>query len=352
MMHETTDCNFPDVDIAPEIVDYEYRRGASVTVNISNITTNTISIPSRSILCELQPVTVHEAAMTKMEEPAVKDVLKEIHIDEHHKLDSKQRQQIDDLLEHHRDIFSTADDDIGYCDKIKHRIYFLPGCEAPFKQRHRRIPPDMIDEVRQHLEQLLQAGIIRKSRSPWASNVVLVRKKNGKLRMCVDYRQLNNRCVKDAYALPRIEEVFDILHGSRYFTTIDMKAGYHQVEIEDTHKERTAFTVGPLGFFEYVKMPFGMSTSPSCYQRLMEECLGSLNMTICVIYLDDLIIFSNSFEEHLERLNTVLNRLKECGLKLSQEKCYFIQDKVSFLGHVVSAEGVETDPAKIQKVRD
>jgi len=152
--------------------------------------------------------------------------------------------------------------------------------------------------------------------------------------------------------LPRIEEVFDILHGSQYFTTIDMKAGYHQVEIEDTHKERTAFTVGPLGFLEYVKMPFGMLTSPSCYQRLMEECLGSLNMTICVIYLDDWIIFSNSFEEHLERLNTVLNRLKERGLKLSPEKCYFIQDKVSFLGHVVSAEGVETDPAKIQKVRD
>jgi len=101
MMHETTDCNFPDVDIAPEIVDYEYRRGASVTVNISNITTNTISIPPRSILCELQPVTVDEAAMHKMEEPTVKDVLKEIHIDEHHKLNPQQRQEIDDLLEHH-----------------------------------------------------------------------------------------------------------------------------------------------------------------------------------------------------------------------------------------------------------
>ena len=131
-------------------------------------------------------------------------------------------------------------------------------------------------EVRNHIDQLLSSGIIRKSKSPWASNVVLVRKKNGSLRMCVDYRSLNNRTVKDAYALPRTEEKFDVLKGSQYFSTIDMKSGYHQVEIEEEHKERTAFTVGPLGFYEYNRMPFGLSNSPATYQRLMEECLGGL----------------------------------------------------------------------------
>jgi hypothetical protein len=138
----------------------------------------------------------------------------------------------------------------------------------------------VIEEVRQHKDQLFTSGIIRKSKSPWASNVVLVRKKNGKLRMCVDYRMLNDRSVEDAYALPRIEEVFDILKGSKYFSTMDIKAGYHQVEIKDSHKERTAFTVDSFGFFEYMKMPFGLRNSPATYQKIMEECLGDYNMTI------------------------------------------------------------------------
>ena len=131
---------------------------------------------------------------------------------------------------------------------------------------------------------------------------------------------LNQRSVKDVYALPRTEEVFDILHEAKVFSTIDMKSGYHQVEMEEIHKERTAFTVGPLGFYDYCKMPFGLTNSPATYQRLMEECLGDYYMKICIIYLDDIIIFAKDFEEHLERLDLVLTRLKECNLKLSAEK--------------------------------
>lgn len=131
-----------------------------------------------------------------------------------------------------------------------------------------------------------------------------------------------------------------------------MKNGYHQIEIEDAHKERSAFTVGPLGFYEYVKMPFGLSNSPATYQRVMDECLGELNMKICIIYLDDLIIFSKDFDEHLERLDIVLTRLKECNLKLSAEKCFFIKQKVKFLGHVVRGNGVETDPEKVEKIKN
>ena len=146
--------------------------------------------------------------------------------------------------------------------------------DTPFKQRHRRIPPAMIDEVRAHIEQLASGGIIRPSHSQWASNVVLVRKKDGKIRMCVDYRQLNNRTVKDSYALPRIEEIQDTLAGSKYFTVLDMKSGYHQVELLEEHKCRTAFTVGPLGFWEFNRLPFGLNNAPATYQMLMEQCLG------------------------------------------------------------------------------
>ena len=131
-----------------------------------------------------------------------------------------------------------------------------------------------------------------------------------------------------------------------------MKSGYHQVELEEVHKKRTTFTVGSLGFFEYNRMPFGLTNAPATYQRLMQEWLGDLNMRICLIYLDDRIVFSSSYEEHIERLDQVLTRLKECNLKLAPEKCFFVRAKVSFLGHVVSGEGVETDPAKIERVKN
>ena len=163
---------------------------------------------------------------------------------------------------------------------------------------------------------------------------------------------LNQRTTKDAYALPRIEEIYDILHGSQYFSVLDMKSGYHQVEVEEAHKERTAFTVGSLGFFEFNKMPFGLSNSPATYQRLMEDCLGDYNNRICVIYLDDIVIFANSFEEHLRRLDLVLARLRECKLKVSADKCFFFQRRVKFLGHVISDQGIETDPEKINKIKN
>ena len=235
------------------------------------------------------------------------EVLDNLNIDEAGVLDIDQRDELVNLLKKHREIFSVSDTDIGICNKIKHRIDLLT--DIPFKQRHRRIPPSMIEEVRQHIEQLLAAGVIRPSKSPYTSNEVLVRKKNCKLRLCVDYRQLNSITVKDSFALPRMEEIFDCLHGAKYFTTIDMKAGYHQIEVEEAHKERTAFIVGSIGFYEYNKMPFGLTNSPATYQRIMQEILGDLNMKICSIYLDDLIIFSDSFEQHLERLDLILTTL-------------------------------------------
>jgi hypothetical protein len=155
----------------------------------------------------------------------------------------------------------------------------------------------MYDGIRGHLQGLLPSGAIRKSYSPWASNVVLARKKDGSLRTCIDYRQLNQRTI-NSYALPRIEEILDSLFGAKYFTVLDMKSGYHQVELDEIHKKRTAFTMGPLGFYGYNRIPFGLANAPATYQRLMEECLGDLHLKICYIYLDDLIIFSSTYEEH------------------------------------------------------
>jgi hypothetical protein len=348
LLQESEESSLPNyLDIAPTVIHYQYKKNGIIQVNISNLTSNTVTVSPKSILCELQPVSVDESVYEKFEQQE-KDakIFEEVHIESN--LTKEQDTQIRELLLKHQEIFAKNDNDIGHCDRVKHRIDLID--DTPFKQPHRRIPPAMVDEVREHLENLLSSGIIRKSKSPFASNIVLVRKKNGKLRMCVDYRMLNKKSVKDSYALPRVEEVFDVLKGSTLFSTIDQKSGYFQVDIEETHKERTAFTAGALGFYEYNRMPFGLSNSPATYQRLMEECLGDYNMKICVIFLDDLIIFSENFEQHLERLDLVLTRLGQCNLKLSSDKCFFLKEKVKFLGHVVGANGVETDPDKIEKV--
>ena len=349
IIQECQDSSLPDfIDITPTVINYNFKSNGEVDVCCSNLTTNSVTISPKAVLCEVQPVTVDESVFERIETEASKKIFQQVHIDS--RLTPEQNDKVESLLRKHMDVFSKHDGDIGDCNMIKHRIDLMD--DTPFKQKHRRIPPAMIDEVRRHIEELLSSGVIRKSKSPWASNVVLVRKKNGKLRLCVDYRMLNKRTVKDSYALPRTEEIFDVLNGSTLFSTIDMKSGYHQVNMEESHKCRTAFTVGPLGFYEYNKMPFGLSNSPATYQRLMEECLGDLNMKICVIYLDDLIIFSNSFEQHLERLDIVLTRLQQCNLKLSADKCYFFQERVKFLGHIVSKDGIETDPDKIEKIKN
>lgn len=274
ILQETEESSIPEfVDVTPGVVHYKYGCN-SLIVTLSNLTTNTVAISPKAILCELQPVVVTDEVLDRLEKDAEvekkrEEVVANLSIDENNILDDEQKDQIIQLLRKHKDIFSTSDSDIGHCTIMNHRIDLT--YERPFKQKHRRIPPAMVDEVRQHLEQLLKCNIIRPSKSPWTSNIVLVRKKNGKLRLCVDYRMLNNRTVKDSFALPRINEVFDCLHGAKFFSTIDMKAGYHQIEVEELHKERTGFTVGPLGFFEYNRMSFGLCNSPVTYQRIMQE---------------------------------------------------------------------------------
>jgi hypothetical protein len=345
-MTETTECSVlpADIDISPLLFTYQPRNNRLIDIHVSNVTLRTVPVSPKAILCEIQPVQLEELKNSEKEN---EDVFSKITIDNSN-LTSDQILRLQNLLKKHIDIFSKNDEDIGHYTKIKHEIHLSDN--RPFKQKYRRIPPAMVDEVREHIDQLLHAGIIRKSYSQYASNVVLVRKKNGTLRMCVDYRLLNSKTLKDQYALPRIEDILDTLKGAKYFSVVDMKSGYHQLDIKEEHKERTAFQLGPLGFYEFNRLPFGLCKSPATYQRVIQECLGDLNYKICVIYLDDLIIFSNNFEEHLERLETVLNRLRECNLKLAPAKCVFMQEEVKYVGFIVSQGGIATDPDKVEKV--
>ncbi|XP_056022199.1 uncharacterized protein K02A2.6-like [Ostrea edulis] len=148
--------------------------------------------------------------------------------------------------------------------------------------------------------------------------------------------QLNRLTKKDSYALPRVEDLLDCIAGNKFFSIIDMKSGYYQVEILEDHKERTAFSVGPLGFYEYNRMPFGLTNSPATYQRLMENILADLNLKICCVFIDDVIIFGKTFEEHLNNIQLVFNKIQEATLKLAPSKCQFFKRKVKFIGHIVS----------------
>ena len=363
MLHDSTRKSLPHgVEISPVILDVD-RSSRTVDVALFNHSGHRIRIQSNSILCELQHVEVQDPSMVqcqqlRYQESTYPSGVKLDSTDQNTFLDqfrfpdmdAHQTKAIQDLLIKYQHIFSKDDHDVGRSTTVKHRIDL--SNETPIRQRHRRIPPSMYEEVREHLEMLLQTGIIQESDSPWASPCVLVRKKSGALRFCVDYRMINKVTVKDAYALPRIEECFDYLAGAKMFSCLDLRSGYYQVEIEDSHKPRTAFTVGPLGFYEFNRMPFGLTNAPSTFQRLMEKVVGDCNLKECLVFLDDVIVHGRSHTEHLERLEKVFQKISSHGLKLNGEKCSFFKRRIKYLGHIVSENGIETDPEKISKVRD
>ena len=260
----------------------------------------------------------------------------------------KLQHEAKEMLKRNAKVFSKDDMDMGRTNLVKHHIKLTDP--VPFKEAYRRIPPQMYDEVKTHLQEMLDLGAIRPSNSPWASAIVLVRKKDGRLRFCIDLRKLNNRMVKDAYSLPRIKSILDSLGGAQIFSTLDLKAGYWQVEMAEECKAYTAFTCGPLRFYECDTMPFGATNAPATFQRLMHDCLGELNMNWCIVYLDDIIIFSDTKEEHLKRLEAVFQKLCAAGLKLKPSKCFFFREEIEYLGHVVSGKGISTNPKKIEAV--
>ena len=171
------------------------------------------------------------------------------------------------------------------------------------------------------MNDMLQAGVIQPSSSPWCNTVMLIWKKDGGLHFCIDFRKLNARTKKDSYPLPRIQETLESLEGSHKFSSFNFKSGFWQVEMDETSKQYTAFTVGSLGFFECERMPFRLCNAPVTFQWLMQNCLGKLNLTYCLIYLDDVITFSNNEDDHLHHMRVIFNRFKVEHLKLKPSKC-------------------------------
>ena len=252
-----------------------------------------------------------------------------------------------DILKDHADVFSQSEYDLGRTDIISHRIDTADA--RPVRQPLRRYPPAHMEAISTHVDNMLNQGIIEPASSPWASNIVLVRKKDGSLRCCIDYRQLNAVTKGDAYPLPRIDSCLDAMSSAKWYSTMDLRCSYHQVSVDPKDRDKTAF-ICPRGMYRYKTMPFGLCNSGATFQRLMDVVMSGLHLEVCLVYLDDIILFSTTVDEHLERLVRVLDRLRTAGLKLKPEKCSLFQKSVSFLGHVVSENGISTDSAKTQAV--
>ncbi|KAE8287194.1 Retrovirus-related Pol polyprotein from transposon opus Protease [Larimichthys crocea] len=273
------------------------KRSCSMSILLRNETQHDITIPPRTVLAE-----IHAVQQVMGKEPSADSTTPETKRMEFDfgdsPLSAEWKERITRLLNSTPEVFSQHDMDFGHTSKVKHHIKLSDN--TPFKHRARPIHPHDVDAVKKHLQELLDSGVIRESESPFASPIVVLRKKDGSVRLCIDFRKLNLQTIKDAYALPNLEEVFSLLTGSKWFSVLDLKSGYYQVEMEEADKQKTAF-VCPLGFWEFNRMPQGVTNAPSTFQRLMERCMGDLNRKEALVFIDDLIIFSDTLEQHEAR---------------------------------------------------
>ena len=264
-------------------------------------------------------------------------------------LSTEQEDRVKQLLHENREVFSTSEFDLGHTNLVQHRID--TGINRPFKQQLRRHPMAYLPVIDEHVHKMLANDICEPSFSPWASNVVLVKKSDGTLRFCIDYRQLNNLTVKDSYPLPRIDTCFDALGGARYFSRLDLRQGYWQVKNDPETADKTTF-ITRKGAFKFKVLPFGLSNAPAVFQRLMNLVMQGLTWEACLVFLDDIIVLSSTFEQHLERLEAVFQRLRWANLKLKPSKCKLFQLKVKFLGSLVSERGIDPDPDKLTAISE
>ncbi|UYV65871.1 K02A2.6-like, partial [Cordylochernes scorpioides] len=261
-------------------------------------------------------------------------------------LSYKEKEQLKQVLEKYADLFSLG---LGRSKLAKHRID-TEGAK-PIKHKQYRVSAKEREIIKEQIDEMLRDGIIRPSSSPWSFPVILVKKRDGKYRFCVDHRKLNNVTVKDVYPIPRIDEVLDTLQGSKYFSAIDLKSGYWQVEVEEKDKEKTAFTTAH-GLYEFNVMPFGLCNAPATFERNMENMLGNLRWQICLCYLDDVIIYSSDFSTHLKRKKAVLRCFREANLKLNNKKCQFAFEELEILGHITNQHGIKPAEHNIKAIRD
>ncbi len=268
---------------------------------------------------------------------------------ENSELNDDQKQQLLDRLRKYPSVISRDQNDLGSTDLMTHRI--PTGDHPPIAQKSHSLPPPMRPVVTKLLKDMQGSGAIEPSTSPWSSPIVLVKKKSGDIRFCVDFRKLNKITKRDMYPLPKISDLLDSLGKAKFVTCLDLVSGYWQIPVHPADREKTAF-VSFASLFQFCVMPFGLSNAGATFQRTMELALAGLQWNHCLPYLDDIIIYSETFDQHLNDIESVLQRFGKHKFKIKLKKCHFCQKQIKFLGHIVSAEGIRPDPDKIRVVQD
>ena len=264
-------------------------------------------------------------------------------------LDDKERNVARDMLVKRAAAFSTGDEDIGCAGLTKHRIELYDT--TPIRQKPRRFPAPVTEEIERQCDELRELDIIRYSRSPWSSPVVPIRKKDGTLRLCIDYRKLNKVTKSDRFPMPSMTDLVFSLHGARYFTTLDLVKGYYQVPLDPSTADCTAFSTSS-NHYQFKRLSFGLKNAPAAFQREMQEVLREFESSQVIVYIDDILILGRTYEEHLDLVDRVLQTLEHYGMKIKPEKCSWIKTEVKFLGHIVGRNGVRKSPEYVESVVD
>lgn len=255
------------------------------------------------------------------------------------------------LLREYRDVFPTdPPTELPPPRDVDHRIE-LTQSTPPTPRAVYRMSPSELDELKKQLDGLLAAGFIRPSKSPFAAPVLFVKKRNGELRLCIDYRDLNRITVKNRYPLPRVDELFDRLKGARVFSKIDLRSGYHQIRIHEDDITKTAFRTR-YGHYEFLVLPFGLTNAPATFMHLMNSVFGPHLDRFVIVFLDDILIFSKSEEEHEQHVRQVLEILRKNKLYAQESKCAFFKRSISFLGHAVSEDGISMEQDKVKAIQE
>lgn len=262
-------------------------------------------------------------------------------------LDDAQRRKVDALVQ---EIFGKPGEErkLGLTTRIKHKMD-VQG-HAPIRQRVRQYSPKVLEHMHAEVDKLLAAGIIEESTSEWSNPVVMVRKPNNEYRMCIDFRRVNDLTRKDPYPMKDMAGILSMLRSAKFISTIDLSQAYHQVPLDEESKPITAFAVPGKGLYQYVRMPYGPCGAPATFQRLQDSLIGPDLVPYAYSYLDDIILVSETFEEHLALLRLILERLAAAGLTINPEKCHFCVPEVKYLGFVVNENGLHIDPDKVSPV--
>ena len=264
-------------------------------------------------------------------------------------LSNEERNQIFDLLWKREKVFSVDEYDMGRTSLTSHRIEL--DDTTPIQQRPRRFPQSIAEEIEKQCKELMLLDIIEPSTSPWNSPIVPIRKKDGSIRLCIDYRKLNKVTKPQRFPLPNLNDTVFSLHGSRFFTCLDLVKGYYQMDLDPSCREYTAFSTSHQ-HYQFCRLSFGLVNAPAAFQREMEEVLKGFTKSKVMIYIDDILIIEENFQKHYELVDKVLTTLENAGMKIKPAKCQWFREEVKFLGHIVSRSGLKKAPEYVEKVLD